>query len=297
MTKPSDYSPSEAIQVNSAGDSRRLNRRIWTLRIAGGIFLVAGWLAVSFHNRSSVDLILVTLIFAVLGAYAFLAAAFARRVSVNLEKKLRLQLLVHNMELENMAMRDDLTQLFNRRYLFDRLERELQTAKGLQRPLALITLDVDSLKAVNDTYGHLMGDKALASLGTLLLDHTRATDVPARIGGDEFAVILPDTSKRGACIMMERLMRAMEKTNIIDEEGLTLRLSASLGMSGYPWAGDAVDTIVRDADASMYSHKQERRKRCSDPGNSSDSAHMAAVPTAFRKTEGDGPFDPDAPQP
>lgn|GEM_PF-1665096 len=299
MTKPSDYSPAEAIEVRNAGDSRSINRLIWSLRLLGGAFLLAGWFVVSFHDRGSTRFIFDTLVFAVLAAYAFLAAAFGRRLAVNLEKKLRLQLLVHNMELENMAMRDDLTQLFNRRYLFDRLERELQTARGFQRPLTVLTIDIDSLKAVNDTYGHHMGDKALANFGRFLLNHTRATDVPARIGGDEFAIILSDTSKRGGCTMMERLTRALENFNIIDEDGLTLRLAASIGMSGYPWTGDSVDAIMQEADASMYAQKQARKKAYSTaPEDGNNGAETAPVPTIFGRTDdamSDNQLDPQVP--
>ncbi|MBI2912564.1 MAG: GGDEF domain-containing protein [Chloroflexi bacterium] len=299
MTKPSDYSAAEAIEVKGAGDSRGLNRLIWCLRLVGGVLLLVGWWVVSLHDYGSIRFIFDTLVFAGLAAYAFLAAAFGRRVAVNLEKRLRLQLLVHNMELENMAMRDDLTQLFNRRYLFDRLERELQSARGFQRPLTVLTIDIDSLKAVNDTYGHLMGDKALASFGRFLLNHTRATDVPARSGGDEFAIILPDTSKRGGCTMMERLTRALDKTNIIDEDGLTLRLTASIGMSGYPWAGESVDAIMQEADASMYAQKQARKKACAGPSeDGGNGAQLAPVPTVFRRTDevmGDNEPDPQVP--
>ncbi len=300
MTKPSDYSPAEALEIRNTGDSRGLNRLIWSLRLVGGVFLLAGWSVVSLHDYGTIRFVFDTLVFAGLAAYAFLAAAFGRRVAVNLEKKLRLQLLVHNMELENMAMRDDLTQLFNRRYLFDRLDRELQTARGFQRSLTVLTIDVDSLKTLNDTYGHRMGDKALANFGRFLLNHTRATDVPARIGGDEFAIILPDTSKRGGCTMMERLSRALEKIHIIDEDGITLRLSASIGMAGYPWAGDSVDAIMQEADASMYAQKQARKKGCSAPEDSGNGAGVAAVPTIFRRTENamdDNPMDPQVPQP
>jgi diguanylate cyclase (GGDEF)-like protein len=158
-----------------------------------------------------------------------------------------------------MAMRDDLTQLFNRRYFFERLERELQTAKGFQRPLSVLLIDMDSLKELNDTYGHRAGDIALEAFGRFLLQQTRASDVPARIGGDEFAVILPDTNETQANVMIERLTKALEKTDLVDDEKISLQLGASLGLAGYPWCGEDADTLVQKADAAMYAMKHARK--------------------------------------
>jgi diguanylate cyclase (GGDEF)-like protein len=202
-------------------------------------------------------------------------------MSVNMEKRLRLDLLVHNMELENMAMRDDLTRLFNRRYFFERLERELETARGFQRPVSVLLVDVDQLKAVNDTYGHTTGDEVLANFGQFLLSQTRASDVPARIGGDEFAIILPIPRERGE-VMINRIQKALESTDLIDQAELTLRLSASLGLSGFPWGGDTVDAIMLQADASMYADKRARRQLAP----TSPAPDMPPeVPSIYRKTK------------
>ena len=257
---------------------------MWVLRLAGGLLLIAGWLVVSVHEIGSAYFIVDTLVLGALGAYGFVAAAADRRAAVDAEKKLRLRLLVHNMELENSAMRDDLTHLFNRPYLFDHLERELQTAKNLERPLAVITIDLDSLKSVNETHGHRVGDKALANFGRFLLDYTRATDVPARIGGDEFAIVLPDTSKQGAQTMVERLTRGLEKRNLMDEDELSIRLAASFGIAGYPWSGDTADSIMQHADISMHASKQ---------------ADAGVVPAIFRKSTelSDNALNAGGPQP
>src|SRR6059036_1485116 len=125
--------------------------------------LVVGWLATTAHEFGSANFALGTSVFIALGVYAFAAAAEGRRIAVNVERKLRQGLLVHNMELASMAMQDDLTQLFNRRYFFDRLERDLQTAIGFERPLGVMVLDVDGLKELNETHGHGVGDRLLAS--------------------------------------------------------------------------------------------------------------------------------------
>jgi diguanylate cyclase (GGDEF)-like protein len=244
-------------------DSRRqaeLQRGLWLVRLAGVIILFAGWIAVTTGEFGGASVLIQTIIFIALGAYAFAAAAWSRKVSVSMERKMRLGLLVHNMELENMAMRDDLTQLFNRRYFFERLERELQTARGFNRPLSVLLIDMDSLKELNDTYGHRTGDLALGAFGRFLLQQTRASDVPARIGGDEFAVILPDTNETQANIMVERLTKALEKTDLVDDENVSLQLGASLGLAGYPWSGEDSDTLVQKADAEMYAAKHARKQ-------------------------------------
>jgi diguanylate cyclase (GGDEF)-like protein len=242
-----------------------LQRGIWLVRLAGVVILLAGWISVTTGDFGAATFAIQTLIFVALGAYAFAAAAWSRKVSVSQERKMRLGLLVHNMELENMAMRDDLTQLFNRRYFFERLERELQTARGFKRPLSVLLIDMDSLKELNDTYGHRTGDLALEAFGRFLLQQTRASDVPARIGGDEFAVILPDTNEQQANVMIERLTKALEKTDLVDDDQISLQLGASLGLAGYPWSGEDADTLVQKADAHMYSVKHARKQAAKRP--------------------------------
>ena len=260
MSRPSDFSPPNALEVQGPDvDTRNLNRHVWTMRIIGGVLLIAGWALATFREFPKTDFFLDTAILSGLGTYAFVAAARTRRIAVNLERRLRHGLLVHNMELANMAMQDDLTQLFNRRYFFDRLERELQTATGFERPLSVIVIDLDSMKSVNDTCGHRVGDQLLAGFGNFLVRQTRASDVAARIGGDEFAILLPDTSEQAAAVLMERIAQRLEATALIEDASVTLRISASFGMSGYPWGGSSVDAIMLQADAAMYANKHLRK--------------------------------------
>jgi diguanylate cyclase (GGDEF)-like protein len=248
MTKPSDFSPSEALEVKNSVTAKGSLRTRWLLRAAGAVVLVLGWLAVSLNDLGETMFFLDTAVFFGVAIYAFTAAAVSRNEAVKEEKRLRLRLLVHNMELENMAIRDELTQLFNRRYLFERLERELETAKGFQRPLAFMTIEVTSLEHVNHTYGHAAGDQLLAAFGRFLLEFTRATDVPARMSGNKFGIILPDASKRGAHTMVERLTQSLAAQPSLEDRGMSTAVTVSFGVCGYPWGGDTVDAIVSEAE-------------------------------------------------
>jgi len=161
---------------------------------------------------------------------------------------------------QDTATRDDLTGLPNRRYFYARLQGELELARNFRRHLAVLVLDIDGFKAINASHGHTAGNVVLAHVGKLLPQSLRGSDVPARIGGDEFAVIMPATDKERAYIVAERLQQALQGPVVINEDGAQVQLRVSLGVSGYPWAGNDVDAIVQWADTQMYaakaSHKQ-----------------------------------------
>ena len=262
VTTPRDFTPDHAIEVErQAGgpDPRAVTRRIWFSRILALVFLLGSIavLAASAGFGSSTFWI-ATIVLVAFASYVFLAERRARKLTVALEKRLRLGLLVHNMELENMAMQDDLTQLFNRRYLFERLEREMETARAFKRPLSLMVIDLDGMKLVNDGYGHRVGDELLQSFGRFLLEATRASDVPARTGGDEFAIILPDTSDKSAMALKERLARKLADVDLLDET-VRVRVTASFGVATFPHAGDSVDAVIQRADMDMYADKNMRK--------------------------------------
>jgi diguanylate cyclase (GGDEF)-like protein len=251
MTKPSDFCPAEAPEVSDSSATKQSHRTRWILRIVGAGVLLLGWLAVALHDVGQMWFVVDTIVFLAMALYAFTVAAASRSDAVKQERKLRLRLLVRNMELENLSMRDELTRLFNRRYLFERLERELHTARGFQRALAFIAIEVKSLDHVNHTYGYAVGDQLLTAFGQLLMDITRATDIPARMAGNKFGVILPDTSKRGDYMMTERLVRSLATTSLMEDAGLESAIEVSFGVSGYPWGNDAIDAIVQQAESEI----------------------------------------------
>lgn len=258
VTTPSEFAASRSIEVDergAQGDQGAISVRIWLARGLGGLLLLAGLAVLASTGGSFGVSAFVMLAFS---GYVFFAERQARRMTVSMERKLRLSLLVHNMELENMAMQDDLTQLFNRRYLFERLEREIETARAFKRPLSVLVVDLDGMKAVNDGYGHRIGDDLLSAFGKFLLEATRASDVPARTGGDEFAIILPDTSEKAALALKDRLSRKLEEANLL-ADGVNVSVTASFGVAAFPEAGETVDAVIQRADEDMYAHKNLRR--------------------------------------
>jgi diguanylate cyclase (GGDEF)-like protein len=241
----------------------------WLLRALGAAFGMGG-AAIVLVAHAILDwefYPVAFLVFLALWLAGVLFAAHSRKTHVELERRYRARLFIRNLELQDMAMRDELTQLFNRRYFFERLRRELDRARSLQSPLAVLVLDIDELKGVNDAYGHKAGDMVLANLAKLLVKCTRTSDIPARLGGDEFGVIMPETDKDGAFAVAKRLERALDVTPVYEQDGDSLKMNVSLGVSGFPWGGDTVDEVIQWADTHMYAAKTSRK---SDAGRSSN---------------------------
>jgi len=239
-----------------------------------GVVVMAAVIIAYIHREYTVGFLAAVSAFAALEILGFASVYLSRRRLEESQSRSQARLFIRNLELRDMAMRDDLTQLFNRRYFYNRLERELDQARDFQRPLAVAVLDVDGLKAVNDAYGHKAGDLLLATVGRLLVQYTRTCDVPARIGGDEFGIVMPETDKSGAFAVANRLQRALESAKVFEENGKRLKINLSLGLSGYPWGGDDVDAIVQWADTYMYAAKSVRR---GEPD--------ASPPTSYRSSK------------
>ena len=185
--------------------------------------------------------------------------------TIGLTMGLTLDNLHHTLDLREVATHDELTRLFNRRHFFEQFEKEMKTAQRSSRPLALLMMDVDSLKLINDTYGHNLGDAALANLGKLLARRVRADDIAARIGGDEFAVLMPDTDEDRGLAAAARLEKWLQAKPIYQSKGLVLNLGVSCGVAGYPWSGESTAKIVQCADANMYKVKAVRKGRAQAP--------------------------------
>ncbi len=158
-------------------------------------------------------------------------------------------------ELEKQAVTDGLTGVANRRSFNEALEREFERAKRYSQDLSLIVVDLDFLKKINDTYGHMTGDEAIKSIGHVLAQSSRSTDITARYGGEEFCVLLPNTDIGMAEQLGERLRRLIADTHV---EGPG-NLSASLGVASYPLHAGSPDMLFLRADEALYQAKQDGR--------------------------------------
>ncbi|MCB2186662.1 MAG: GGDEF domain-containing protein [Deltaproteobacteria bacterium] len=173
----------------------------------------------------------------------------------------QLALALHSLQLRHQATTDDLTGLYTRRHFTASLEQELRVARYLGHPLTLIILDLDHFKKVNDNYGHLAGDQVLLALGRVLRESTRSSDVCARLGGEEFAVILPRCSLDQALVLAERIRTSLEN-RAVDFNGQSIAVTASLGLAAYdPSANLDAGELTHRADQAMYAAKRAGRNR------------------------------------
>lgn len=151
-----------------------------------------------------------------------------------------------------LTVTDDLTQLYNARYLSEVLRREAKRAERTRQPLSLLLIDLDGFKAINDTHGHLFGDRALVEAGAIIRDSARETDMVARFGGDEFAVVLPDTGTEGALIVADRVRADIARHVFLAAERYNYRLTGSTGIATFPDLVPTVEQLLQAADDAMY---------------------------------------------
>ena len=154
-----------------------------------------------------------------------------------------------------MTLHDDLTNAYNRRYFEDYLTEEFHRAERYKKALSIIFLDIDNLKEVNDTHGHIIGSKALKEVARRLLENMRTVDRLVRFGGDEFCLILPETSGDGALMVAERLREAIADHPFLADETAGLHLTGSFGIATFPVHASTVEELVKMADEAMYSAK------------------------------------------
>ncbi|HZS87317.1 MAG TPA: EAL domain-containing protein [Chloroflexota bacterium] len=159
-------------------------------------------------------------------------------------------------ELRHQALHDALTGLPNRTLLHDRLQQALASAARERHPLALLLLDLNHFKEVNDTFGHAAGDRLLQQVAARLQGVLRAADTVARLGGDEFAVLLPGTEAAGATLATEKLLEVLDAPVVI--EGQAFPVAASVGLALSPEHGTDAPTLLRHADVAMYAAKAAR---------------------------------------
>ena len=156
---------------------------------------------------------------------------------------------------EALSVTDDLTQLYNSRYLTQVLRRETKRAARSGRPLSLLFIDFDGFKAINDSHGHLFGSGALVEAAAVIRMGARETDVVARFGGDEFALVLPDTGTDGAFAVGERVRDKIAAHRFLRAEGLDISLTVSVGVATLPDVASSAEELIQAADQAMYKVK------------------------------------------
>jgi diguanylate cyclase (GGDEF)-like protein len=158
-----------------------------------------------------------------------------------------------------LSITDEVTPLHNFRYFHQALDRELKLVNRYGSVLSLLFVDLDRFKPINDQYGHLRGSRTLREVGFLIRAAVRETDIPARYGGDEFVVVLPQTDGPSARLLADKLRRLVESHTFLQEEGINARLGVSLGVATYPAEATTKEALIRLADKRMYEDKESRR--------------------------------------
>lgn len=175
-----------------------------------------------------------------------------------------LDLVVKNRLLSEVSTRDSLTGLYNRWFVLEKIDSELNRALRHGSPMSLIMLDIDHFKSVNDTWGHPAGDQVLQAIGQLLRDSCRVYDVPGRYGGEEFCIVLPETKPGSTSVVAERIRSRLESTALPCGE-TSIRVTASLGIAGMdlPEVTELLSpaALIDRADRALYSAKNRGRNR------------------------------------
>jgi diguanylate cyclase (GGDEF)-like protein len=176
--------------------------------------------------------------------------------------RLAKQIAQARQQIETMATVDELTSLNNRRHFLRRFNEELKRALRMKESLACIMIDIDHFKEVNDTYGHLIGDKILKEAAALIMGSIRTYDIAGRYGGEEFAVALPDTTIEEALTLAERIRISVEE-NLFRCAGTLLKkpITVSLGIASLQSSDKEVDDLLKRADDSLYLAKKDGRNR------------------------------------
>lgn len=165
-------------------------------------------------------------------------------------------------KLENLAITDGLTKLYNLRHFYHLLEIEIDRCRRYGHPLALLLLDIDNFKVYNDTYGHLEGDKVLVKIGQIIQSCLRTMDTAFRYGGEEFTVILPETTAEEANNVANRIRTAVEFENFFPEPENVVTVTISVGVTEY-YNKESLSAFIKRADQAMYLSKEKGRNAIS----------------------------------
>nr|WP_251372225.1 GGDEF domain-containing protein [Rheinheimera oceanensis] len=195
-------------------------------------------------------------------ALRFRRMAAALRAEIARHAQTEQQLIERNKELLQLASTDLLTGLLNRRAVIQQALSELRRAKRYQKDLAVLMLDIDHFKHINDQYGHAAGDKVLRDFAVLCQQSIRDTDLLGRYGGEEFILVLPEIDLQTAILSAERLRMTVSQHNFTLTDSTAVQLSCSIGIAMYLPERDDLDKLLLRADQALYQAKHQGRNRC-----------------------------------
>ena len=258
-----DYETSMSPTFHDSDELLTTRRRLPTLlRLVAVAALIIAALCVGFSSlmssNSSTPAAAIGTV-AALGVVVFLLLSIAEVRFEREQQRMQDQWLARKAELQELAGMDELTQLQNRRSFYQQLQQEVDIAVRHKRELSILMIDVDDLKLINDEFGHQVADVALRSLARLLNRQAGDRNITARVGGDEFAVILPGGSRKHAEKLAWAIWEALSKEPICETTNASIFLGVSIGAAGYPWGGLTLDEIIHWADTKLYANKLERK--------------------------------------
>jgi diguanylate cyclase (GGDEF)-like protein len=189
-------------------------------------------------------------------------------------------------ELVRLARTDELTGFYNRRYFLECLHYEMQRARRSGSPLSLLMIDLDHFKRINDRYGHIMGDIAMSTTARIISDLLRNTDIAGRYGGEEFCVLLPDTSLSGARVIAERMRQHIEREEFPSSGGASFHVTCSIGIAEMERRTCDVAAFIKQADDALYQAKSSGRNLVVPmPGNDKQRAKKVGNAVGGRKKQ------------
>ena len=188
-----------------------------------------------------------------------IVASYMNRKQLEQIETHRTQLQQNEVRLQALALKDSLTGLYNRRFMEDTLEEEISIAIQKNQTLGIIMADIDNFKKMNDTYGHDFGDTVLCQVADVLSSNIRGSDIVCRFGGDEFVIILPNTSLEITRRRAEQLGKLVNRLSFKSDHEEISNLSLSFGVAAYPEHGNHQKEILKAVDVALYASKKEGR--------------------------------------